>query len=278
MRSFRAQLAAVATAGLLAGLVTTASAQDHEKCYKIKDPAKIKGTVDLTTLFGLEPGCVVGAAKYFCAPASKSAVTVTSNKIPVVPLPLYAPPATVDRICYKVKCPTPPPPFPPDQNVTDQFGNRTLTKFKAAFMCTPAVQGTGYCGDGIINGTEACDGAALGTCTVGCQPDCTCTCETACCYVENLAVPPDAECFEYTGTPAQVLAFQTSCTNGMPPPMIGVPGSTPAGSMANSNVGAPLFVTAPCAGTFGPMFGTPCVPGPPGLGNLHKIPSDSTCP
>ncbi len=59
---------------------------------------------------------------------------MTSNGTPISPLPLYAPPAPVDRICYKIKCPVPPPPFPPDQNVTDQFGNRTLMKFKAAWV------------------------------------------------------------------------------------------------------------------------------------------------
>jgi hypothetical protein len=271
MRSFRLALA-VAVAAVLCATEGSAYAQDHEKCYKIKDPAKLKGTLDLTTpQFGLEAGCMLGPAKYFCAPASKSNVAVIdkTTKLPLTPLPLYAPPAPVDRICYKVKCQIPlaqPTPYPSDQNVTDQFGNRTLTKFKASYMCTPAVKGTGYCGDGIINGTEACDGAALGTCTVGCQPDCTCTCETACCYVENLANPPDAECFEYSGTPAQVAAFGANCSGGG----VGVPGSLPAGSMANS--------TLPGKCVAGPLFGFPCIAGPPGFGNLHVIPSDSTCP
>jgi hypothetical protein len=245
---------------------------NHLKCYKIKDPAKIKGTVDLTTpQFGAEPGCVVGAAKYFCAPASKTNVTVTSAGTPVVPLPLYAPAETFDRICYKVKCPTPPPPFPPDQNVTDQFGNRTLMKFTAAFMCTPAVVGAGFCGNGVIDPGEDCDGAALGACTVGCRADCTCMCETACCYVENVASPPDTQCFQYSGNPAQVAAFQSSCTLGAPP-LPPVQGSLPVGTMRDSTTPAP----APCAA--GPTFGFPCVPGPPGVGNLHVLPSDSTCP
>jgi hypothetical protein len=285
MRSFNTQLAAVAAAGLLAGLAATASAQvDHEKCYKIKDPIKLKGIVDLTTpQFGLEPGCKIGKAKYFCAPASKLVLSAVDKAtgLPIVPLPLYAPDAPVDRICYKVKCLVPPPPFPPNQNVTDQFGNRTLTDFKASFICTPAVKGAGFCGNGVIDPGEACDFPALGACTVGCQADCTCTCPTACCYVDNVAFPagpPDGECFEYTGTPAQVLAFQASCTNGIAPPAIGVPGSIPAGNLINSNVSFPGFVAAPCAGSFSPIFGTPCIPGPPGVGNLHVIPSDSTCP
>jgi hypothetical protein len=263
----------------MASVAATVHAQDHEKCYQIKDPAKIKGVVNLTTPeFGLEPGCKLGSAKYFCAPASKTVVSVTSNNVPIVPLPLYAPPAPVDRICYKVKCPLP---SPPDQNVTDQFGNRTLMKFKASYVCTPAVKGPNYCGNGVIDPGEDCDGLAPSTCTIGCRANCTCMCETACCYVENAAFPPgppDAECFEYSGNPAQVAAFQTSCTLGIAPPAIGVPNSIPFGNMWNSNVGLPGFVASPCAGTLSPVFGTPCVPGPPLFGNLHVLPSDSTCP
>ncbi len=246
---------------------------DHEKCYKIKDPAKIKGMVDLTTpQFGLEPGCKVGPAKYFCAPASKSNVTITSNGVPVVPLPLYAPPEPVDRICYKIKCPVPPPPFPPDQNVTDQFGNRVLMKFKAAYMCTPAVKGAGFCGNGVIDPGEDCDGAVLGSCTVGCRANCTCQCETACCYVEQPPLapakpPPDAECFEYSGNPAQVAAFSAACTLGGG---VGTPGSLAGPFLLNSAI--------PGACAVSPVFGVPCVAGPPTVGNLHTLPADSTCP
>jgi hypothetical protein len=258
--------------------LSSAYAQDHEKCYQIKDPAtKLKGFVDLTTpQFGLEPGCKLGPAKYFCAPASKSNVAVIDKNtgLPVVQLPVYAPPATIDRICYKVKCPTPPPPFPPDQNVTDQFGNRTIVKFKAAYMCTPAVKGPGFCGNGVIDPGEDCDGLAPSLCTVGCRANCTCMCETACCYVEQPPLPPakpapDAECFQYSGNPAQVAAFSASCTLGGPP--FGSPGSLVGPFLLNSAV--PGACAAPS-----PLFGTPCVPGPPGAGNLHVLPADSSCP
>jgi hypothetical protein len=193
--------------------------------------------------------------------------------VPVVPLPLYAPPAPADRICYKVKCPVPPPPFPANQNVTDQFGNRTLTNFTASYVCTPAVLGAGFCGDGVINGSEDCDGAALGSCTVGCRANCTCACETACCYVEQPPLAPakpspDAECFQYSGNPAQVTAFMGSCTNGPP---IGTPGSLVGPFLLNSAVSGACLAPSP-------VFGVPCVPGPPTAGNLHMLPSDSTCP
>ena len=38
-----------------------------------------------------------------------------------------------------------------DTEVTDQFGTRTLSKFRERLICTPAVQGREYCGDGIRN-------------------------------------------------------------------------------------------------------------------------------
>jgi hypothetical protein len=269
-------VAAVVVLGLWAGV---ARAQDHEKCYQVKDPLKLKGTFDLTTpQFGLEPGCIVGPTKFFCAPATKSNVAVINakTKLPIAPLPVYAPPAPVDRICYKVKCPIPPPPFPPDQNVTDQFGNRTVTKFKAYMVCTPAVKGPNFCGNGVIDAGEDCDGLALGACTVGCRANCTCMCATACCYVEQPPLAPakpapDAECFQYSGNPAQVAAFSASCTLGGPP--IGSPGSLVPPFLLNS------AIPVACAGgPPSPIFGIPCVPGPPGAGNVHVLPSDSTCP
>jgi len=278
MRSLATQLAAVAAAGLLAGLATTASGQDHEKCYKIKDPIKLKGIVDLTTpAFGLEPGCKIGKAKYFCVPASKTVISAVDKAtgLPISLLPVYAPAAPASRICYKVKCP---PPVPAPPLVTDQFGSRALSKLiKAQYLCTPAVLGAGFCGNGVIDAGEDCDFPALGACTVGCRANCTCACETACCWVEQPPLPPakpapDAECFQYSGNPAQVAAFAAGCTNAGP--AVGVPGSLVAPFLINSSVGA-----VPCVGgPPSPVFGVPCVVGPPGAGNVHILPSDSTCP
>lgn len=260
---------------LLTG-VTHAQPFDHEQCYKIKDPVKLSGIVDMDApQFNLEPGCKIGKAKFFCAPAEKTFVSATDKAtgLPIAPLPLYAPDATVDRICYKAKCPEPVP--PPDTNVTDQFGNRTLAKFKTSMICTPAVKGPGFCGNGVIDPGEACDTPALGACPGTCESDCTCTCPTACCYVE-LPAPPapppgESECFEYTGTPAQVAAFMASCTLGGPP--IASPGSLPFGPAGLLNSAVP----GPCAAP-GPITGIPCIVGPPTAGNLHFIPADSSCP
>jgi hypothetical protein len=278
MRSRATWLAAAAAAGLL-GLASAASAQNtHEKCYKIKDTIKLKGIVDLATpQFGLDPGCKIGKAKYFCVPGSKTVISAvdTATMMPIVPLPVYAPDAPVDRICYKVKCPAAVPPAP---TVTDQFGTRAFSQLiKAQFLCTPAYKGAAFCGNGVIDPGEACDGLALGACTVGCRANCTCMCETACCYVEKPPLAPakpfpDLECFEYSGNPAQVTGFIAGCTNAGP--AVGVPGSLIAPFLINS-----AGVLGPCAGgPPSPVFGLPCIPGPPGVGNVHLIPPDSTCP
>ena len=126
-----------------------AQAQDHEKCYKIKDPLKLIADLDLATpQFGLDPGCIASKAKYFCVPGSKvvNSATDKSTGLPIVPLPVYGAPAPGDRICYKLKCPTS---VIPDQTATDQFGTRLLSKFKASFICTPAVKGAGFCGSSV---------------------------------------------------------------------------------------------------------------------------------
>ena len=259
---------------LLSGL---AQAQDHEKCYKIKDALKLSANLDLATpQFGVDPGCIASKAKYFCVPGSKvvNSAIDKGTGLPIAPLPVYADPAPGDRICYKIKCPTA---AIADQTATDQFGTRVLSKFKASFICTPAVKGAGFCGNGVIDPGEDCDGLALGACTVGCRANCTCTCETACCYVESPPLPPgkpapDLECFQYSGNPGQVAAFIGGCTNAGA--AVGVPGSLAAPFLMNS--AGPL---GPCAGgPPSPVFGLPCVPGPPTVGNVHVIPSDSTCP
>ncbi|MBI5506171.1 MAG: hypothetical protein HY899_15355 [Deltaproteobacteria bacterium] len=259
---------------VLVAVASTAAAAtaDHLKCYKIKDPVAIAAVVDLNSVqFGLESGCKVSKAVQFCVPVTKSVTSLLVDHLSTTPLPIYGgPPLNEDRICYKLRCPTPAVPIA-DQVVTDQFDSRTISRFKAAMVCTPAVKGASYCGDGVIDAGlgEDCDGAgALGSCTAGCQSDCTCACETACCYVEDVATPPETQCFQYTGMPTQVAAFGTACSVGG----VGVPGSIPAGTMWNSVLGGPCGPN--------PVFGgfPGCSLGPPGVGNLHVLPTDSSCP
>ena len=138
----RSLIVSVGVAALLAVAAGRAPAQiaDHLECYKVKDPLKLEAFVDLDSpQFGLAPNCKVGKAKFFCAPAEKTVLSAVdkATDLPITPLPITGPNAG-DRICYKVKCPEP---FPPDQPATDQFGTRTLTKFKTQLLCTPAVKG-----------------------------------------------------------------------------------------------------------------------------------------
>jgi len=107
----------------------TSAPNDPRKCYQVKDALNLAAVVDLASpQFGLEAGCEVSKAKYFCVPAEKTGISAEDKKtkLPIVPLPVGGP-DTGDRICYKVKCPKPIVPIP-DQPVTDQFGNRTVRR------------------------------------------------------------------------------------------------------------------------------------------------------
>lgn len=115
-----------------------ASAQefDHLKCFRMRDQKTFRAAdVDLAALpvqFGLESCEIKGGAKEFCVPVTK---TVTNIEDGVVGT-LDGDPVSYSRLCYKLKCPrntlTP-------ETVTDQFGERTIEKFKAFKLCTPAV-------------------------------------------------------------------------------------------------------------------------------------------
>jgi hypothetical protein len=135
-------------------------------------------------------------------------VTNKATGTPITPLPVSAPPAGDDRVCYKVKCPKPATPIP-DQSVTDQFGNRTVTKFTASLLCTPAVRGTGFCGNGTLDAGEQCDGANLngGTCasagfpyggTLACGPGCAF--DTSGCRTAGLLATGQTTCWNSSGT------------------------------------------------------------------------------
>jgi hypothetical protein len=262
---------------LFAAAAVHAQPYNHEQCYKIKDPVKLEAFADMDVpQYAIETGCKIGKAQYFCGPAEKTVTSAIDKAtgIPIAPLPIYGgPDSTFDRVCYKMKCPE--PVSPPDTIVTDQFGTRTLTKYKTKMICTPAVKGAAFCGNGVIDPGEDCDAPALGACPGTCESDCKCTCSTACCYVEQPPLPPakpmpDAECFQYTGPPAQVSLFMTGCTLGGG---VGSPGSLAAPFLVNSS--APVICSL---GPPSPVFGVPCMPGPPGVGNIHIMPTDSTCP
>jgi len=111
---------------------------DHLICYKAKDPLALKGVVNLASpQFGPLAGCSVGKAKVFCVYATKAVVEASDKNTPIDLLPVDGAQQTDDRICYKLKCDS----AEAMQLVSDQFGSRTITRGKTAFLCTPAIKG-----------------------------------------------------------------------------------------------------------------------------------------
>jgi hypothetical protein len=160
-------------------------------------------------------------------------------------------------MCYRIDCP---PSNIQDVVITDQFGTRAVHDFVASFLCAPAVKGETFCGDGVRQGNEECDGQDAQACgTVKCRPDCTCECTTVCCYIESTVIAiAEAGCFEYTGPIALAALFASQCANGK---------SIPNG-YAKGVVGEGQCVQ-------GPNTGVQCVAGttPNGI----KIPPDTSC-
>ena len=150
------------------GLSNVASAaNDHLKCYKVKDPLMLKGPMpswlDLTgPQFGTEQCSIVGAYRLFCVPVTKTVTQPIQRKFgkpgsvfqPVPPKqafqnftpdPFTGEALAEDKMCYKLKC-TNPAPIPPNpgQTVTDQFGSRKLSNLHPFLLCGPAVKGTQF--------------------------------------------------------------------------------------------------------------------------------------
>ena len=172
-------------AGIVALVVLTwavssvAQVEDHLKCYKVKDPLKIAGTADLdTSQFGVDPGCTILKAKkarLFCVPATKTNVSVVDKSTgnPITPRPVGGSDPG-DRLCYKVKCER----AVPDQEVTDQFGTRTVAKLQAALVCTPAVKGG-------MQGTTTTAPGSTSTSTTSATTSTTATTTTTLRFVDN---------------------------------------------------------------------------------------------
>src|SRR5262245_30430717 len=125
-------LTLLAMSGTTSTWVWAAEIPDHLKCYQIKDPLGLKGVLDVDTpQFGADPGCAVSKAKLFCVPASKVVQSAKGKHSgAITPLPVAGVPTSDDRVCYKLKCAA----QPADQEVTDQFGTRTLALGKASYV------------------------------------------------------------------------------------------------------------------------------------------------
>jgi hypothetical protein len=143
-RRLMSLIVSLGAGALLAMPCTSARAQeatsDHLQCFKVKDPVNLKATVDLSSpQFGPYAGCTVSKAQFFCVPAAKVVREAKDKKTgqPITPLSIAGTDAG-DRVCYKLKCPDDPP---PDTEISDQFGTRTVAKFKTVMLCTPAIKG-----------------------------------------------------------------------------------------------------------------------------------------
>jgi hypothetical protein len=122
---------------------------DHLKCYRIRDSLRLEGVVNLDTKeFGLEPGCKIVGPQLFCVPATKTVKgAVDTSSSPPTPIELKSidgPPASGDRLCYRMRCEKAPV---RDLIVEDQFGTHEISRLRPSLLCTPAVKKTGCKGD-----------------------------------------------------------------------------------------------------------------------------------
>lgn len=119
--------------GLLA-VSAPAEAQDHLKCFKVRDASTFRvAAVDVDALaagYGLESCTVLGRAKRVCVPADATVTSIdegTDDPTPGETLEGW-------RMCYRLRCPK--VELAPAE-ITDRFGTRTVSAFKAVELCTP---------------------------------------------------------------------------------------------------------------------------------------------
>jgi len=139
MRPQPKRLLAAATMLLVGAFVTAANAQntDHLKCYKIKDVGAFKKATAIFTpsqpVFNTQQCELKGKAAELCIPADKDNVVIVDGVVQDFPSQAVAD----AQLCYKIKCPD--ATVAPMQ-VSDQFGTRTIEKFKASKVCGPAFE------------------------------------------------------------------------------------------------------------------------------------------
>lgn len=175
---------------VVAALVLTVGASgvraqmlDHLKCHKMKDPQKLKATVDFDALqaqFSAQ-GCTIGKPKFYCVPGTKRNVQPPEAVVFNVDGQQLENPF----ICYNAKCPD----APPQNGVTDQFGSRIETGYKSSLICTPAIVGT-------VTTTSTTPGQTTttvpggGACGAPLAPECNGTCTTP----GNICVSTGSSC------------------------------------------------------------------------------------
>ncbi len=153
---------------LVAVLSVSAHAQPttHLKCYKAKDPLLLRGPgpawLELDAgSFGEEYCRIVGGFRLVCVPSAAEVNGPLEGKMeggaftPLTPQPLPSEEVLEqDRLCYKIRC-LGHPPINAQTAFTDQFGSRSLSRYKPYLVCGPAE--ASLCGDGNIDFGEDCD-------------------------------------------------------------------------------------------------------------------------
>jgi hypothetical protein len=61
---------------------------DHEQCFSIKDPLRLKGFVDILSRFGEKSGCKISRSAYLCTSAAKTTAIAFDGRTPIDPLPI----------------------------------------------------------------------------------------------------------------------------------------------------------------------------------------------
>ncbi len=122
----------------IVSITSTAEAQnDHYKCFSVRDSAKVfkRAAADLTPAqveFAPENCSIKPKSKQICAPSSKLVTSIVDG----TDTPFAAQDLAAFQVCYRIKCAkTDLPPL----EVSDQFGTRTIEKFRPSKLCVPAV-------------------------------------------------------------------------------------------------------------------------------------------
>jgi hypothetical protein len=150
---------------------------DHMICYKIQDALKLQLTT-VNMIAELQPEfsqreCTLKKAVEFCVPAEKMNVVPAASEVNPN---IIGQPLANDYVCYQARCAK--DVAPPSKLVADQFGRRTLKKFKAQKICVPAKKHPIECG--FLGTTSQCGGLcpnATDICQINATGD-ACTCET----------------------------------------------------------------------------------------------------
>jgi cysteine-rich repeat protein len=168
-------IACTAVVALIGVVASTADAQtttttipptSYLKCYKAKDPLGVRGPgpawLELDAGGLGDSHCrIVGGFRLVCVPVAARLTAPIEGRLGAAP---YAPltPITLpteealgqDRICYKIRC-LEPSAIDTDTAFTDTFAARTLSRYKALLVCSPAM--ASLCGDGNLDFGEDCD-------------------------------------------------------------------------------------------------------------------------